>query len=33
VVTLSARPEDNGYLEDFLLREFFGTPIMNPPRR
>jgi hypothetical protein len=26
VVKLSARPEDNAYLEDFLRREFFGTP-------
>jgi len=32
VVTLSARPEDNGYLEDFLLREFFGTPVINSYR-
>ena len=27
VVTLSARPEDNDGLEDFLIREFFGTPM------
>lgn len=33
VVTLSARPEDNAYLEDFLIREFFGTPILNTDRR
>ena len=33
VVTLSARPEDNAYLEDFLVREFFGTPVMNSYRR
>ena len=33
VVTLSARPEDNGYLEDFLIREFFGTPLINTDRR
>jgi hypothetical protein len=31
VVTLSARPEDNDGLEDFLIREFFGTPILNRP--
>jgi hypothetical protein len=31
VVTLSARPEDNAYLEEFLIREFFGTPILNRP--
>ena len=24
-VTLSAAPEDNAGLEDFLMREFFGT--------
>jgi len=30
VVTLSARPEDNEGLEDFMIREFFGTP---PVRR
>lgn len=30
VVRLSARPEDNEGLEDFLMREFFGTPILNP---
>jgi hypothetical protein len=30
VVPLSARPEDNEGLEDFLMREFFGTPVLNP---
>ena len=30
VVRLSARPEDNDGLEDFLMREFFGTPVLNP---
>jgi hypothetical protein len=29
VVLLSARPEDSAELEDFLMREFFGTP--RPP--
>jgi hypothetical protein len=29
VVTLSARPEDNEGLEDFLIREFFGTPVVR----
>ena len=29
VVTLSARPEDNEGLEDFLIKEFFGTPTMR----
>jgi hypothetical protein len=29
VVTLSARPEDNEFLEDFLIKEFFGTPVMG----
>jgi hypothetical protein len=29
VVVLSARPEDNAGLEDFLVREFFGTPIVR----
>ena len=33
VVTLSARPEDNEGLEDFLIREFFGTPVLNSGRR
>jgi hypothetical protein len=31
VVTLSARPGDNEYLEEFLIREFFGTPLINRP--
>lgn len=31
-VTLSARPPDQEGLEDFLMREFFGTPIVNPRR-
>jgi hypothetical protein len=30
VVILSARPEDNEGLEDFLIREFFGTPTLGP---
>ncbi len=33
VVKLSARPEDNEALEDFLIREFFGTPTLNPADR
>jgi hypothetical protein len=33
VVTLSARVEDSAGLEEFLLREFFGTPVLNPERR
>jgi hypothetical protein len=33
VVTLSARAEDSAGLEEFLLREFFGTPVINPERR
>jgi hypothetical protein len=33
VVTLSARPEDNDGLEDFLIREFFGTPTLGPGGR
>jgi hypothetical protein len=32
-VVLSARPEDNDGLEDFLIREFFGTPTVAPARR
>ncbi|MEO7742453.1 MAG: hypothetical protein ABIR98_05925 [Usitatibacter sp.] len=32
VVRLSARLEDNEGLEDFLMREFFGTPTVNPRR-
>lgn len=29
VIVLSARPEDNAELEDFLMREFFGTPVVK----
>jgi hypothetical protein len=29
-VRLSARPEDNGELEEFMIREFFGTPVLGP---
>lgn len=29
-VVLSARLEDSAELEDFLMREFFGTPLVNP---
>ena len=29
IVVLSARPQDNEGLEDFLVREFFGTPTLN----
>ncbi len=32
-VVLSARPEDSEGLEDFLVREFFGTPTLGPGRR
>ena len=32
VVKLSARPEDNEGLEDFMMREFWGTPVINPRR-
>jgi hypothetical protein len=32
-VTLSARREDQQALEDFLMREFFGTPVVNPRAR
>ena len=32
IVVLSARPEDNSGLEDFLMREFFGTPLINRAR-
>jgi hypothetical protein len=32
-VTLSARTEDNDGLEDFMIREFFGTPTLGPGRR
>lgn len=31
VLVLSARPEDSAELEDFLLREFFGTPVLKEP--
>jgi hypothetical protein len=29
VVVLSAAPADNDHLENYLLREFFGTPVLN----
>lgn len=32
IVVLSARFQDNPDLEDFLVREFFGTPTLNRPR-
>ena len=32
-VILSARPQDNEGLEDFLVREFFGTPTLGRGRR
>lgn len=32
VVILSARPEDSEGLEDFLVREFFGPPVLKPRR-
>jgi outer membrane biosynthesis protein TonB len=32
VVTLSARPQDHDGLEDFLVREFFGTPVIGRSR-
>jgi hypothetical protein len=32
VVALSARIEDNGFLEEFLMREFFGTPLVKQAR-
>jgi hypothetical protein len=32
IVILSARAEDNDGLEDFLIREFFGTPTVGPGR-
>ena len=31
-VKLSARQEDSEGLEDFMMREFFGTPLINPRR-
>jgi len=33
VVKLSARPEDQVGLEDFMMREFFGQPVVNPRAR
>jgi hypothetical protein len=30
VIRLSARPQDNGDLEEFMLREFFGTSVLGP---
>jgi hypothetical protein len=30
IVSLSARPADTAELEDFLIREFFDSPV--PPR-
>ena len=33
VVVLSARPDDQRGLEDFLMQEFFGTPLANRARR
>ncbi len=33
VVKLSAAPEDNEGLEDFMMLEFFGQPVVNPRRR
>ena len=32
-VVLSARPQDNEGLEEFLVREFFGTPTLGRGRR
>lgn len=32
ILVLSARLEDNEALEDFLRREFFGTPVLRPTR-
>ena len=32
VVVLSAAPADNDYLEAYLLREFFGTPLLKRAR-
>ena len=29
VVVLSARPEDHAQLEEYLMREFFGTPLVK----
>lgn len=33
VVTLSARPEDQSGLEDFMMKEFFDLPDVTPARR
>ena len=33
VVKLSAAPEDNEGLEDFMMLEFFEQPVVNPRRR
>jgi hypothetical protein len=33
VVVLSARPEDQAGLEEFMIREFFGQPVVMPARR
>jgi hypothetical protein len=33
VVTLSAKEEDSEGLEDFMMKEFFGQPVVNPRRR
>jgi hypothetical protein len=32
VVTLSARPEDQAGLEEFMMKEFFDTPGVRPAR-
>ena len=32
VIVLSARVEDNAALEDFMAREFFGTPMIKRGR-
>ncbi|QJR13955.1 hypothetical protein [Usitatibacter palustris] len=32
VIVLSARPEDTEGLEDFMMREFFGTPVLKTTR-
>jgi hypothetical protein len=32
ILVLSARLEDNAELEDFMRREFFGTPVLRPAR-
>jgi len=33
IVVLSARPADQPGLEEFLVKEFFGTPTVSPARR